>query len=462
MTGISGEISGLPMLAWKASGPHLCNAMNYNPLRGLVMGLGMVVVSSCSYVPDTSFFTRTVPVSEVAPTEVGERDAYGMPIDAYEITTRDVRRNETLGGILADLGYDAPTASAVVAAADGVFNVRRIAPGNTITQYIPNDPATHPTLLVYSASATEYVVFQTAPEIKVSRAEREVEVRSRQLEGEISGSLYETLMGLGATPALAVSLSEVFAWQIDFYRIQRGDRFTVLFEEETLDGKSLGVKRITSATFTHIGKEYTAFHFEQDGRSGYFDIEGNSLKKAFLKAPLAFSRISSRFTNRRFHPILRRNIPHHGTDYAAPSGTPIRAVGDAVVLRAGYDSRNGNWVKLRHNGTYETGYLHMSRIAPGVRAGSTVSQGQIIGYVGSTGLATGPHLCYRFWVNGQPADPYRVETPNGDPVAPEHRAAFMAHRTAEYARLTRKGVPALALMPTFVPFPDGKPLTAAP
>ena len=379
---------------------------------------------------------------------VTETDEYGIPVDLFDSTSRIIRRNDTFSGVLSSFGIESDLVQAAITTADGSFDVRKIQLGREVTHYAPlNDGA--PALVIYEIDPTSYVIFSFTDTVSVEVRKRDIQTRMRHVEGVIEGSLYETLRRQGASPALAVTLSEVYAWQVDFYRIQRGDAFKVFFEEETMDGKSIGVGRIQSAWFKHSGKEYVALYFEQDGKGDYYDAEGNSLRKAFLKAPLSYSRISSRFTNRRFHPVLKRNIPHHGTDYAAPTGTPIRAVGDAVVTRARYDNANGNHVRLKHNGTYETGYLHMSRIAPGIRPGARVSQGQIIGYVGSTGLATGPHLCYRFWVNGVPADPHKVEFPSSTPIAAEYRAAFNLFRSERIAELTR---------PAMLPHPGNRSL----
>lgn len=382
---------------------------------------------------DTSVSVRTVSESVVSQTET---DEYGIPVELFDSTTRIIRRNDTFSGVLSSFGIDTDLVQAAITNADGTFDVRKIQLGREVTHYAPLNQGS-PALVIYEIDPTSFVIFSFSDTVSAEVRKRDIQTRMRHVEGVIEGSLYETLRRQGASPALAVTLSEVYAWQIDFYRIQRGDAFKVFFEEETMDGNSIGVGRIQSAWFKHAGKEYVALHFEQDGKGDYYDAEGNSLRKAFLKAPLSYSRISSRFTNRRFHPVLKRNIPHHGTDYAAPTGTPIRAVGDAVVTKASYDNANGNHVRLRHNGTYETGYLHMSRIAPGIRAGTRVSQGQIIGYVGSTGLATGPHLCYRFWVNGVPADPHKVDFPSSTPIAPEYRAAFNLYRSERMAELTR-------------------------
>jgi murein DD-endopeptidase MepM/ murein hydrolase activator NlpD len=386
-------------------------------------------------------------VSETVQSSV-ETDEYGIPVDLFDSTTRIIRRNDTFSGVLSSFGLDSEVVQSAIATADGTFDVRKIQLGREVTHYAPLNPGA-PSLVIYEIDPTSFVIFSFSDSVSVEVRKRDIQTRMRHVEGVIKGSLYETLIKQGASPALAVTLSEVYAWQIDFYRIQRGDAFKVFFEEETMDGKSIGVGRIQSAWFKHAGKEFVALYFEQDGKGDYYDAEGNSLRKAFLKAPLSYSRISSRFTNRRFHPVLKRNIPHHGTDYAAPTGTPIRAVGDAIVSKARYDNANGNHVRLKHNGTYETGYLHMSRIAPGIRAGARVTQGQIIGYVGSTGLATGPHLCYRFWVNGVPSDPHKVEFPSSTPIADEYRAQFNLYRSERIAELTR---------PAMLPHPGNRSL----
>jgi murein DD-endopeptidase MepM/ murein hydrolase activator NlpD len=282
--------------------------------------------------------------------------------------------------------------------------------------------------IVYEQSNRNYVVFSISDVIEVKPVQKETEIRLRFVEGTISGSLYASLTEGGADPALVNELANVFAWQVDFYRIQRGDTYRVLYEEELIENIPVGVGKVKAAQLVHFGKEYNAIQFAQDGRDEYFDFDGKSLRKTFLRAPLDYTRISSRFTNRRYHPVLRRNMPHHGTDYAAPTGTPIRAVGDGVIVRSSYDRNNGNYVRLRHNSVYETGYLHMSRIASGLRPGTSVKQGQIIGYVGSTGLATGPHLCFRFWRNGQPVDPHRVDMPASDPVKESRKYEFETRR----------------------------------
>jgi murein DD-endopeptidase MepM/ murein hydrolase activator NlpD len=364
-------------------------------------------------------------------------DSFGFESGSFEIDIRMIRPNENLASIFSQLGYSQDMVNSAMSRARGVLDLRRVVAGKPLLLYYKSLDDNVPSHVIYQQNLSEFIIFDMDGDIKVRAGSKEVTRQTRSAEGVIDGSLYMTLVNQGVTPTLATELSEVFAWQIDFYRIQRGDSFRVIFEENVIDGVSTSIHRINAAYFRHAGREFYAIYFEQDGRGDYYDLEGESMRKAFLRAPLEYTRISSRFTNRRFHPILQRNIPHHGTDYAAPAGTPIRAVGDGVILRAAYDNANGNYVRIRHNGTYETGYLHMSRIANGVRVGSSVKQGQIIGYVGSTGLATGPHLCYRFWVNGQPADPHRIDFPSSHPVLVENKKAYNVYRTQMFAALSR-------------------------
>jgi len=221
----------------------------------------------------------------------------------------------------------------------------------------------------------------------------------------------------------------VYAWSIDFFRLQKGDAFSVLYEEEYVDDSIyVGLKRIVAANLTHVGNDFYAFPYENElGFNDYYDEDGRSLRKTFLRAPLNFTRISSRYSGRRFHPVQKRWKAHLGTDYAAPTGTPIMSTADGVIIAAKYTSANGNYVKVRHNSTYTTQYLHMSKIKPGIKNGVRVKQGDIIGYVGSTGLATGPHVCYRFWVNGKQVDPYKQKLPDAKPLEGERMDAYKSY-----------------------------------
>jgi len=225
---------------------------------------------------------------------------------------------------------------------------------------------------------------------------------------------------LGANPQLTNEFADIFAWQIDFFRLFPGDKFKLIYEEQQVEGEFVGLGKIKGAYFEHYGNPYYAINYEQKSGIEYFDPEGKSLRKALLKYPVEFTRISSRYTGRRFHPVQKRYKAHLGTDFAAPTGTPIRSVGDGIILEARYGKYNGNYVKVKHNGIYSTQYLHMSRIAKGVRPGTKVKQGQVIGYVGSTGLARGSHLCFRFWKNGVQVDALKVDLPASEPISEEN------------------------------------------
>jgi len=245
-------------------------------------------------------------------------------------------------------------------------------------------------------------------------------------------SLWEAMIADSLNPMLAVKLSEIYAWSVDFFGLQKGDSFKVIYEELFIDNKSQGIGRVYGAQFTWAGKTTTAIPFIQNGLESFYDSAGNSLRKAFLKAPLQFSRISSRFSSSRLHPILRIRRPHFGVDYAAPVGTPVVAIGDGRVTAATTEGASGRIVRIVHNSVYSTAYLHLSRFGPGITPGAFVKQGDIIGYVGSSGLSTGPHLDFRFYKNGSPVDPLTIEAPPVEPVLEENLPKFdIARRVVE-------------------------------
>ena len=237
-------------------------------------------------------------------------------------------------------------------------------------------------------------------------------------------SLYMVMDKQEVSIQIINKFADLFGWSVDFQSLQKGDAYKVVYQEKVVEGQVVGVSGIQLAYFEHKGKPYHAIPFEQNGELIFFDQDGNSLKKAFLRDPLEYTRISSRYNLKRFHPVQKRYKPHLGTDYAARTGTEIRTVGDGIVVEARYTSANGNYVKIKHNGTYTTQYLHMSKIGKGIKPGVRVQQGQVIGYVGSTGLATGPHLCFRFWKNGKQEDWLKEEIPPTEPISEANRVAF--------------------------------------
>jgi murein DD-endopeptidase MepM/ murein hydrolase activator NlpD len=263
----------------------------------------------------------------------------------------------------------------------------------------------------------DYIVFNLEDSIYAKAGSHKIITLEKTSSGIINNSLAVTMDENGLGPQLTNDLADIFAWEVDFFRLYPGDRFKLIYEEQFVEGKSIGYGDIKGAVFEHEDEKYFAYYFDQGSGIEYFDEEGNSLRKTFLKYPVKFSRISSRYSGRRFHPVQKRYKSHKGTDFAAPQGTPIRSVGDGVITEARYSKYNGNFVKIKHNSIYSTQYLHMVKMARGMRPGVKVKQGQTIGYVGHTGLARGNHVCYRFWKYGQQVDALRVDLPSSEPVA---------------------------------------------
>lgn len=349
---------------------------------------------------------------------------YGMVVDNYEVVEDKVKRNQSLGKILEEYNVPANIIHQVSQLSSTIFDVRKIAPDKKYTLLCEGDSSKTAKVLVYEPNPIEYIVFRFEDTLWVDVCKRDVIIQEKAVTGEIKSNLSETIEELGISHELTNKFVDIFGWQVDFARLQKGDKFKLIYEEATVEGVSVGIKQINAIYFEHSSSPYYAFPFDQGEGVDYYDIEGKSLRKALLKYPIEFTRISSRFNLNRFHPVQKRYKAHLGTDFAAPTGTPIRSVGEGIVVEAQYKSNNGNYVKIRHNGTYTTQYLHMSRIAQNIRAGMRVHQGQTIGYVGSTGLASGPHLCYRFWRNGVQVDALRVDLPASEPVKKDHMDSF--------------------------------------
>jgi len=367
---------------------------------------------------------------------------YGINIDSLHIVEGSVRRNQNLSEILSQFNVSYATIDQIARNFRDVFDVRKIAANKKYAVLCADDSLKTARHFIYEPNPLEYVVFNLHDSLAVYREYRKIDTVIREKSGIIDYSLYKTIIDAGANVALAHQLSDViYAWQIDFFRIQKGDRFKAIYEELQVDGKEVGIGKVIGAVFEHAGHPYYSIHFKQDGKDNYFDESGASLRKAFLKAPLSYSRISSRFTNRRFHPVLKVYRAHHGVDYAAPAGTPVYSVGDGVVIKAAYESGAGRYVKIRHNSVYTTGYLHLSRFAQGIKEGARVKQGDLIGYVGSTGLSTGPHLDFRFWMNGQPVNPLTVQSPPSEPVKDENKESFEKVKNEMISRLNAIAYP---------------------
>ena len=314
----------------------------------------------------------------------------------------------------------------IVKKSKGIFDVRRVNTGKQYTVICATDSIKKAQYFIYEIDATNYVVFDLRGEIDVYKGKKPVTVKLKTASGIIKSSLWLTMEEQKLSPKLTAELSTIYAWTIDFFKIQKNDGFRVYYENKYIDGEYIGIGRLLAAEFTHKGQDFYSFYYKEGENFGdYYDEKGKTLRKAFLMAPVDYKRISSRYSKRRKHPVTGRWKGHFGTDYAAERGTPIWSTANGTIIAASYTKNNGNYVKVRHNGTYTTQYLHMSKIKPGIRKGVYVKQGDIIGYVGSTGLATGPHVCYRFWKNDKQVDPFKQKLPPGDPIKKENREAYM-------------------------------------
>ncbi len=358
-------------------------------------------------------------VTEVAGEEQAVAEpklAYGIPVDSMLIFTDNVKRNQFLSDILLGYNVDYATIDLLAKRSKPTFDVRRIRAGNRYSVLCTNDSLKRVEYFVYEISPTDYVVFDLRDSVHVHLGEKEIDVRESKTSGTISSSLWNAMMENDTDPNLANELSEIYAWTIDFFGIQKGDAYKVVYDKLFVEDEYIGIGKVHAAWFHHANHDYYAFYFVQNSVGDYFDEEANSMRRTFLKAPLRFSRISSRFSNSRLHPVLKIRRPHHGVDYAAAVGTPVHAIGEGVVTEAQYRGQNGRIVKIKHNGTYTTAYLHLSKFGKGIKTGVHVTQGQVIGYVGQSGLATGPHLDFRFYKNGHAVDPLKVESPPAEPV----------------------------------------------
>ena len=369
-------------------------------------------------------------LDEVAVTDSAEVQEmvyeYGIPADRYRVQYGIVQPRQNLGSILGEHGVSTGTVHHLGEKARGVFDVRRIRSGQAYALFFSkHDSLAPPRFFVYEEDPKSYIVFDLRGDLAVSRGQNPAEWRTQTVKGQVESSLWVAMQRCEASPQLAIVLSHIFGWTIDFFGLQKQDEFRVIYEQEFVDGKALDNFHILAASFRASDSTYYAIPFVQDGEELYYNERGNSLEGAFLKAPLDFYRISSRFTNSRYHPVLKRYRAHHGVDYAAPAGTPVYAIGSGKVIAKAYQANGGgNYVKIKHNGTYTTTYMHLSRFAKGLKVGSTVKQKEIIGYVGSTGLSTGPHLDFRVYENGRPINPLTIKSQPKKPISEANRAAF--------------------------------------
>lgn len=382
---------------------------------------------------------RSAPEAEEAAPEAPRNLLYGIDADLYRTQTAEIAPGETLGGILGRQGVTAATVDRLDRAAREEFPLRNIRAGHRYTLFIHEDSLNTPHLdyLVYECNTTDYVVFGFHDDsVSIRRDAKPSTVRRMKKSAVISSSLWGAIMRENLPYALAAELEEIYQWSISFFDIQKGDSFTVVYDERFVDDSvSVGIDRIWGAKFSQGDKHTYAIPFRQGGKIQYWEADGKSLRKQMLKAPLKYSRISSKFSYARLHPVHKVYRPHTGVDFAAPKGTPVHAVADGVVIFKGWGGGGGNTLKIKHANNMQTGYLHLSGFAKGIAQGSRVQQGQLIGYVGSTGTSTGPHLDYRVWKGGKPINPLAIPSEPSEPIAQENRAAFDYVRTRIMAEL---------------------------
>ena len=369
---------------------------------------------------------------------------YGIIADNYRTESGSIAQGETLGKLLGRYGVTAATVDRLDKATKEVFPLRQIRADRPYTVFMAQDSVGAERLdyFVYEKDLIEYVVFGFKNDsVTITQGQKDVTVRREVRSSVIESSLWGAIMRDSLPYALAAELEEIYQWTVDFFGIQEGDNFTVIYDEKLIDTTHVGIGQIWGAKFNHAGKEVYAIPFQQGDKVQYWEYNGASLRKQLLKAPLKFTRISSRFSRSRLHPVHRVYRPHLGVDYAAPSGTPVHAVADGVVSFKGWSGGGGNTLRIKHAGNLETGYLHLKGFAKGINKGTRVKQGDLIGYVGSTGTSTGPHLDYRIWKNGTNIDPLKVPQEPAEPIAEKNKAEFEAIRDRIVAELNGTATP---------------------
>jgi murein DD-endopeptidase MepM/ murein hydrolase activator NlpD len=353
-------------------------------------------------------------------------ERYGIVVDTLEMYEDVVKKGETLSTLLTKSGLSVNIYEKIYSNCKNIFDVKKIKEGQPYIILKSADSLSVPLYFVYENSKIQYTVFELFEPFKVYQKENEVTYLQDTISGTITSSLWNAIVNGKGDPVLATAMADVYQWTIDFFGIQLGDEFHVIYTKKYVNQEYIGLDNIESALFKHNGKNFYAFYYQKDStaKGEYFDENGESLRRAFLKAPLNYNRISSRFSNNRYHPVLKIYRPHHGVDYAAPSGTPVYSIGNGKVIGKGYEPGGGNYIKIKHNSVYTTVYMHLKGFATGIKQGAAVSQGQLIGYVGNTGLATGPHLDFRVYKNNTPIDPLSMQSPPAEPIAKENMLPY--------------------------------------
>ena len=350
---------------------------------------------------------------------------YGICIDSLDVKLDTIKKNQYLSEIMKKQNVDYGTIVHIERNHKDVFDIRKIKPGHKHTFLLSRDSLATPLFWIYEIDKTNFVVFSLTDSLTAWRDEKAVDIKTEHIEGVINTSLWNAIKDANGDANLTMELSDIYSWTVDFFGIQPGDTFKVVYENRYIHDECIGMGKILACYLNNAGSKHYAYYFEQNGNGQYFDENGANLRKAFLKAPLNYRRISSTFSNARRHPVTKVVRPHHGVDYAAPTGTPVVTVGDGTVIEKGWDKKGGgNYLKIRHNSTYTTTYMHLNGFAKGIQKGSKVKQGDLIGYVGSTGMSTGPHLDFRLNKNGAYINPLTFNPPSAEPVSEDNKVAF--------------------------------------
>lgn len=376
--------------------------------------------------------TKQIETAEIIETPKPSNIHFGFDFDEFSVVYDTIKNGDTFGHILNSHGVDHQTIMEIATNFKDSFDVRKIRVGKPYLLLKSKDSIETARAFIYQNNLTNYSIIEFQDSVSVKSYNKPIQIVEKEASGVINSSLSATLGEKSLSPLISDQLSGIYAWTINFFKLQKGDRFKIVYTERIIeDSISAGLHEIKAAYFEHHGKPLYAFKFDSEGESfedsisGYFDEEANNLKRAFLQAPVKFSRISSRYNlNRRIKYYGYKVRPHKGTDFAAPIGTPILATADGVVTKSEYRGGNGNYVKIRHNGTYETQYLHMK--SRKVKVGEYVKQGDVIGWIGMTGNTSGPHVCYRFWKNGEQVDPFKEEVPFSEPLPEELHETYFA------------------------------------
>lgn len=407
--------------------------------RQLTDFLFSLVLASIALVGYYDWQNRNKTINEDEKEAAASVVKFGFALDSVYMEPIVVKKNELLGEIFTKMGFARAEILEIEEKTKNIFNPKNIQSGKNFHVIKKNECDDTPIAVVYEHDKSKYILYDFRQQVDVKIVERQVEMVTREAHGQIESSLWATMESSGIDASIIDLMEEALSSSVDFHHAKKGDAFKVIYEGKYIDGEYIGAGKLIAAQYKNDQGEFYSFLYKSKGKEGYFDAEGRPAKKAFLKSPVKFSRISSGFSMRRFHPVLKRSRPHLGTDYAAPHGTPIHSVAEGVVVAAAYTGNNGNFVKIKHNNTYETQYLHMSRFAKGIRRGTKVTQGQVIGYVGSTGLATGPHVCFRFWKNGKQVNHLTQKLPAADPMHVSELPAFYEYRDQMMVKLANVG-----------------------